>query len=275
MVDMPGDRQCEFFLLRYVPDVVKDEFVNIGVLLLESGSNGASDGYADVRFTNDWRRVRCLDPDADLELLKHLEDELKRELATVSNREKLRQRLQDSLSNVLQLSTVKACLTESPEQEMERLFRMYLERPRVAGRIGESSRQVIQKQMRRAFEGAGVWGLMSKRIPVARYTRAGDPLKIDCGYRPNGVLKLIQAVSLESDIDGAKVLAYSYPAIRTGIRRVENADVELTAIVEPDLDSGNEAIGFALAILQENEIKIGTSKDLPTVADTARRELRV
>src|SRR5579864_331904 len=271
---MPGDRQCEFFLLRYVPDAVKDEFVNIGVLLLESGSNGASEGYADVRFTNDWRRVRCLDPDADLELLKQLEDELKRELATVSNREKVRQRLQDSLSNVLQLSTVKACLTESPEQEMERLFRMYLERPRVGGRIGESSRQVIQKQMRRAFEDAGVWGLMSKRIPVARYTRAGDPLKIDCGYRPNGVLKLIQAVSLESDIDGAKVLAYSYPAIRTGIRRVENANAELTAIVEPDLDSSNEAIGFALAILQENEIKIGTSKDLPTIADTARRELR-
>ena len=29
--------QCEFFLLRYVPDAVKNEFVNIGVLLREAG----------------------------------------------------------------------------------------------------------------------------------------------------------------------------------------------------------------------------------------------
>ncbi len=271
---MPANRQCEFFLLRYVPDAVKDEFVNIGILLMESGSNG-NGGYADVRFTNDWRRVRCLDPDADVELLKQFEEELKGELANSGNREKLRQRLQDSLSNVLQLSTMKACLTESPEQEMERLSRMYLERPRMAGRSSESSRQVILKQMRRVFEDAGVWGLMTKRIPVAKYTRAGDPLKIDCGYRPNGVLKLMQAVSLDSEMDAAKVLAYSYPAIRSGIRGIEKAETELTAIVEPDLDPSNEAIGFALAILQENEIKVRTSADLATIADTARLELRV
>ena len=29
--------QCEFFLIRYVPDVVKGEFANIGVLLREAG----------------------------------------------------------------------------------------------------------------------------------------------------------------------------------------------------------------------------------------------
>ncbi len=34
---MADVKQCEFFLLRYVPDVVKGEFVNIGVVLLETG----------------------------------------------------------------------------------------------------------------------------------------------------------------------------------------------------------------------------------------------
>ena len=35
---MSGDRmQCEFFLVRYVPDAVKNEFVNIGVVLREAG----------------------------------------------------------------------------------------------------------------------------------------------------------------------------------------------------------------------------------------------
>jgi len=34
-------RQCEFHLLRYVPDAVKDEFVNLGVVLLETGEDPA------------------------------------------------------------------------------------------------------------------------------------------------------------------------------------------------------------------------------------------
>ena len=48
--------QCEFSLVRYVPDTVKNEFVNIGVVLREAGPREAA-----VRFTRDWRRVRCVD----------------------------------------------------------------------------------------------------------------------------------------------------------------------------------------------------------------------
>src|SRR5580698_8516313 len=55
-----GRRACEFQLLKYVPDPVRNEYVHIGVILREQGSPGA-----EVRFTRDWRRVRCLDPDAD------------------------------------------------------------------------------------------------------------------------------------------------------------------------------------------------------------------
>ena len=66
---MPDLRKCEFFLLRYVPDAVKDEFVNIGVLVLDAeGANGVnSEPFAQVRFTDDWSRVRCIDPTVDIE----------------------------------------------------------------------------------------------------------------------------------------------------------------------------------------------------------------
>jgi hypothetical protein len=57
--------QCEFFLVRYVPDTVKDEFVNIGVVLREAGRPET----ALVRFTRDWNRVRCVDPEADTGML--------------------------------------------------------------------------------------------------------------------------------------------------------------------------------------------------------------
>ena len=53
-------KQLEFFLLRYVPDAVKGEFINFGVVLLEPGGGG------EIRLLKDWRRLLCADPDADL-----------------------------------------------------------------------------------------------------------------------------------------------------------------------------------------------------------------
>jgi len=50
--------QCEFFLIRYVPDVVKGEFTNIGVILREAGAPATE---TVVRFTRDWARLRCMD----------------------------------------------------------------------------------------------------------------------------------------------------------------------------------------------------------------------
>ena len=44
---------------------------------------------------------------------------------------------------------------------------------------------------------------------------------------------MFHAVSLGSDVELAKVLAFSAPALRSGVARVENAELELTAIVEP------------------------------------------
>ena len=72
-------RECEFQLLRYVPDAVRNEYVHIGVILREAAAEDQP-GRAEVRFTRDWRRVRCLDPDADTALLEGMESELRRRL---------------------------------------------------------------------------------------------------------------------------------------------------------------------------------------------------
>jgi hypothetical protein len=261
-------KQLEFMLIRYVPDAVKDEFVNIGVLLL----NGDS---ADLRFTRDWRRVRCLDPAADIEMLEALEADLRQQLTSgVLDRATLLTKLQDYLSNGLQLTAPKGCLAEDPAQELQALAQMYLERRR-AGARETSGRQAIVAQMRDTFEQAGIWALMKKKIAAAQYTHKGDPLKIDCGYRPNGVIKMFHAVSLDSDVDAAKVLAFTYPDIRDGIARVEKAKSELTAIIEPDLDRSDEAILFALATLERSAIAVATTSELPSIAERARLELRL
>jgi hypothetical protein len=266
-------RQLEFFLLRYVPDAVKDEFVNIGLVMIEAEPNGT--GFADVRFTRDWRRVRCLDPQADVEMLEALEREIRGQLGERRDREALRRRLEDSFSNVIQLSPAKGCLAEDPAVEIETMTSLYLEAAKVVGTRGVSGRQKILGKMRDAFEQAGVWALMRKQIPVSRYTHPGDPLKIDCGYRPNGEIKMFQAMSLEGDVDAAKVLAFSYPKIEDGIRRMEGASSLFTAVVEDELDRSDEAILFALSTLEQSRIRVATAGEMADIAEMARRELRV
>lgn len=266
---MASFRELEFFVLRYVPDAVRDEFVNIGVVAVE-----ADGGFVDVRFTRDWRRVRCLDPDADVEMLEALEREIRARLGNAGDRELMLRKLEESLSNNVQMSAAKGCLTENPQKEMGELASLYLESRRRAERREAAGRQRILGAMRGAFEQAGVWKLMRHNIAAAQYTYKGDPLKIDCGYRPNGEVKLFQAVSLGTDVDAAKVLAFSYPEIAAGIRRVEGAATVLTAVVEEELDRSDEAVLFALAMLEKSRIAVGGVGEMGRIAEVARRELR-
>jgi hypothetical protein len=115
---------------------------------------------------------------------------------------------------------------------------------------------------------------MWKRVPASEYTRPGDPLKIDCGYKPNGVVKLFHGVSLASDSDVAKVLAFSYPQLREGIARSLSADSRLTAIVDA-VDVEDDEVKFAREVLEKAEITIALTSELPGIAERARVEMKI
>jgi hypothetical protein len=270
--------QCEFFLLRYVPDAVKNEFVNIGVMLREAGRTDTTQ----VRLTRDWSRVRCMDPDADTALLEAMEGELAARVRDGGAASKpAMQMLEESLSNSVQMSESRGSLAISMPAEMEQLMRMYVEplREKVVRR--KTGRAAIASSMRSEFERAGVWDLMRKRIPASQYTRPGDPLKLDCGYRPNGVVRMFQAVSLDGDLEAAKVLAFSASGLRDGLRRVEVASLDLAAVVEPlrsvavEGGEAEERYRFGVETMEEAGLRVLTVSQLAGAAETARRELRV
>jgi hypothetical protein len=271
-------RACEFQLLRYVPDAVRNEFVHIGVILREQGSREG----AQVRFTRDWRRVRCLDPEADTALLESMESELRRRFEAEPDG-KLMRLLSESLSLNVQMTDPKAYLAESLPAGMEELMRLYVEPPPRERVPRLSGRAAIQAKMRTEFERAGVWDLMRKKIAASEYTRPGDPLRIDAGYRPNGLIRMFHAVSLEPGLEMAKVLAFSSAGLRIGVERVEKAQLELTAVIEPAARLGAtdeeperlEMYRFGVETMEEHQIRVLTTSDLGRVAETARRELRV
>jgi Protein of unknown function (DUF3037) len=288
-------RACEFQLLRYVPDAVRNEYVHIGVILREAAVGDAA-ARIEVRFTRDWRRVRCLDPEADTALLEGMESEL-RTLLQGETDGKLKKILDESLSLNVQMTAPKAYLAESVAAGMEELMRLYVDPPARERGQRLSGRAAIQAKMRTEFERAGVWDLLRKKIAASQYTRPGDPLRIDAGYRPNGIkhptdedlsagtpfIRMFHAVSLEPGVEMAKVLAFSAAGLREGVQRVEKAGLELTAIVEPAeklgaTDEEPERLSlyrFGVETLEEHQIRVLTTSDLGRVAETARRELRV
>lgn len=280
-------RACEFQLLRYVPDAVRNEYVHIGVILREQGSP-----HAEVRFTRDWRRVRCLEPEADTALLEAMESELRQRLQAdgvdagaegAEARNKLIRLLDESLSLSVQMTEPKAYLAESIPAGVEELMRLYVDPPARERVSRLSGRAAIQNRMRAEFEHAGVWDLLRKRIAASEYTRPGDPLRLDLGYRPNGVIRMFHAVSLDPGLEMAKVLAFSAAALRVGVERVEKAELELTAVIEPAARLGAtdaeperlEMYRFGVETMEENRIRVLTTSDLGRVAETARRELRI
>jgi hypothetical protein len=223
-----------------------------------------------------------MDADADLGLLESLEGEINARLRAVTGDAKpVMDILQDTLSNSIQVTPARACLAENVTAELEQLMRMYVEPLKVKFERKKTGRAAIAAAMRTEFERAGVWGLMRKRIAASIYTQTGDPMRIDCGYRPNGLIRMFQAVSLDGDVEAAKVLAYSAPQLRDGVLRVESARLELTAVVEPlrlvagEEEEAGERYGFGVQAMESQEIRVMTVSDLARIAETARVELRV
>ena len=277
---MAERKQCEFQLIRYVPDPVKNEFVNIGVLL-----RAAAGEQSVLRFTRDWGRVLCLDPDADTQMLEALEIEIGHRLrAQLPNHPKpILGLLEGSLSNGVQITETKGYLAESFVSGLEDLMRLYVDSPRRERKQRRGGRGAIVAAMRTHFEAAGVWTLMRKHIAAAKYTRPGDPLRIDCGYS-NGKMKMFQAISLEGGVDEAKLLAFAAPGLMAGVKRVDKTELELTAIIEsigwPEGDNEPDEersirYDYARETMEQYEIRVLTTAQLAELAETARIEMKV
>jgi len=266
---MSNRHKLRFCLLRYMPNALQGERVNIGLLLdnVEDGS------FAGVRFVRTWDRVLCLDSEADLELLDALHRELKAQLPNLPDRPALIKIL-GNFSNQIEVSEFQACSGDEPAIELDSLAKTYLEHPHAAPKRAFTGRTRLYSAMRTTFEQAGIWDLMKKEIRAENYTWPGDPLVLDCAYMHETTTNFFQAVSLARGVQPATALAFSYPALVAGLSRKESRHSQLTAIVETDLDRTRPDIAFALARLQDTGITVVPEADLAAIADRARLDLQ-
>jgi hypothetical protein len=119
-------KEFEFFVLRFVPDPVKEEFVNVAVCLIQSSSDQVF--YASLAVTSDWPRVRCLAKDVDTESLQQWLHGLQSDLSDPSRRDEVIRLMTSELSAVVGVSAVRKSLLgdKEPEMELRRLAATFL-----------------------------------------------------------------------------------------------------------------------------------------------------
>jgi hypothetical protein len=278
------DRTLAYRVLRYTPNLVRDEWVNIGVLVFDPQS-----GERRMRLIEEpeeYARVRRLHPRADEELLRALRDDLENRFSTAAQLFqgngndksgsqasadwlKLLGKWDETLSNALQLAPQKGVHADDLDAETERLYADHVALQRGAGRVGApGSRGAIRSYCAQVFKQARLWERLQKSLPAAEFTFSGDPMRIDYGYRRNGTRGFVQTLSVSRAPGDVKSLAYTVERIRNKV-----AASEFTAVTDVHLIAENERHQFVRETLRDAGVEavpleglaVWTAKMRPTI----------
>jgi len=255
-------RVMAYRVLRYTPNLVRDEFVNIGVLVFDPES-----GERRLRLIEEpeeYARVRRLHPRADESLLRALRNDLEDRFATASelfrgNGQaheggngradwlKLLGKWDDTLSNALQLAPQKGVYASDLDAETERLYADHVAPEARATRVGApGSRGLIRSYCAQVLRQARLWERLQKGVRAEEFTFPGDPMRIDYGYRRNGTRGFVQTLSVTRAPGDVKSLAYTVNRIRDKVKASE-----FTAVTDVHLIAENERHRFVQEALRD------------------------
>ena len=261
-----------FLLLRYCGNPTKRESINIGLVALPGEPDGLDD-FAEVRFTQNWRRLQCFDPLVDMEELQGIEREIRRDIQDPVRRAELLKRAGDAYSNNVRVDLLRGCLSESPAREIEKLSSLYLQTPSAEASRDLTGRQRILHVMRDELQKAGALKMMRPDVPEAEFTQPGNPFKLDFGYQVGADLKFLHAVSLAQRVESGMMLAARFPRLAAGIQEKRSAKAWLTAVVDDELPKTDE-MNFGLEIMRGSGIVVTPAAEMPKIAEEIRLELR-
>jgi hypothetical protein len=264
-------------LLRYTPNLIRNEWVNIGVLLEET--NGREGHSATPRRAvrlieeeKELERVRRLHPRSDQDLLRSLPAEFDARLrASPADVDVYIEKLDQTLSTTLQFSPQKALLAADFDAELERLYRDHVAPPAaVRGGVLANTRAWIRQRLNDVFRKHRILEKLERSLRVEGFTQPGDPMRLDYGYRYNGTRGFIQGVALNRDHPSqAKVLAYTVDCIRK-----QAAHSEFTAVTEIEPMAENPRHQFVARLFQEQRIEIVPLSRMDQFADRLRPRLQ-
>ena len=254
-----------FKLLRYVPNIVSAEFFNIGVFLYGKGG-----GIIDARFAPDFRRLRC-NPLVELDYLGALRHEFEEQRLQGKAFSQYVERLQEDLSNDLQISGEKTFWGRDAATEIERLCRTYLvtasgeETRREPREPRAGTRRALRRRMEETFRHhqlVGKGGGLRSDVGV-NYGSARLRFTFDYSYQPNGAVNYLHGLALRHDINDASKLCFVFERLRG----LQVQPIKLTAVVDDEVPDDT------FDLLRESHIAAWEASKLNQLAVGIRQEL--
>jgi hypothetical protein len=248
-----------YSVVRYVPDIIRDEGVNIGVVL-QVGVEGESNVV--YHFTENFQRAAKIDPDLTTNILernvRHALDQIIEESESLE----LDQIITNHSGGKIQFTQPRLTLVEESniKQEIRELYEQFVWEEIEARKIGVTETKLRQKVVA-ALRREGING---ERVKV---NRPSDPVRIkgrrfnhtfDMSIQLNGHPDFIRCLSFdvehhESKLESAKALIFDATDIRAN-----RDDVRVMSILYPPktqhIAERMESFKEAQAILQDERI---------------------
>lgn len=192
----------KYIVLRYVPDIVRDEAVNVGILI--QGLEGAPFQF---RFLPRTAAIHKLDPKADETVVRKFEAQLRKAVRTKAPLDRFGsptdltffERLDREFTGNLQITQVRGHVAEHPAAALNKLYTEFVAEP------GAHPRPISYQALAPSRVRNRVWAAFNKQGLVRPggyerfFTLEGEhaPWAFDLGLK-NGHIEVINSIALSA-----------------------------------------------------------------------------
>ncbi len=249
-----------YSVVRYVPDVVRDEGVNIGVVLEAEGGGRRT---KELLFTRNYKRAALLDPYFTGRALdKILKSSIGQIMEYARDAElDLNELAANYSGSRIQLTQPRITFADDPKKEVKDLYSQFVYEQRAEREHGKSD-QTLKKEVRDIFSEHGI------NHGSLKYSTPTNPIRIkgkrtthgfDLSVKTDSHTDLFRCISFDVDdfytkLDAAKVLTYDARDVRDGTPQVEIISV-LHRPIRNALQQKEEAFHQSRVILQDEGIE--------------------
>ncbi|MNW33494.1 hypothetical protein D3C74_104570 [compost metagenome] len=250
----------KYSVIRYVPDELREEFINIGMIV-----HSPELQYVDIKFTKNFRRVTAFDDEIDIDFLKIVLEGIREGLTRSTISGLSAEELLDInfiekktfyYANQIQFSPTVVFSSNNIEHDFEDLFRTYVYfDAKKKTRITDIEVKVL---MNRILKSKDVFKNMDKNIKV---DIGPQEIELDYAYKTKDRVKVIKTFSFDYTTKGssqaptiAKEWIYNFEKIINGKKYelfgVDKENFELITFIYTG-NSSNKNIKTAIKILDE------------------------
>lgn len=280
------EKMCRFAILRYVPDEVRQEFINIGLVF-----HSPEDQFIDIRLTNNFSRVHAFDDEVDIEFLKLVLDGVKKEFSLEFN---INRPSYDDLcswsflesatsiyNNQLQFSNVYTIRSKNFQNDFDDLFKTYVyfdvhRNQRISG-------DRVKSIMNRVLKDKDVFSKLKRDIQV---DIGSEEITMDYKYESENKTKVIKTFSFDYTERGsgtasqvAKEWAWNFSKMRSANVKTQlqfDKNLEVVTFVYLGNKNKGKNIDLALEILRaesEELVRADKPEGIELFADRITNEI--